>query len=345
MNLAPGASYDTCLGVTTALQFVIILIKIKNLTSMQNLFSKLPYQITGDSYEQLKKYDPNSRKKVNILGWFAFIPSFLWFMSCFLLCHNILITGLGIALLSGIVAAIVIFIFERNIVQSVKTHWILTSLRVLLGLLIAVFSSVILDLVIFKNDIDHFAQVKMISREEEKVKEATSSLQTATARLNNEMEGASDSKRKGFGRIAKEKKEQVLEEKNKLASLESGLVKIKFNIADTSNLQAKQMEIGLGLNTILNRVKLLHEFVSQNILAFWAWFILLLIGILLEVFGVLTKCFYPKSSYEEDLEAIRTMMANKRRMVLEQSIYYTNLGVTGREALDKMKNRNQSILN
>ena len=55
---------------------------------MPNLFSKLPYQVTGDSYEELKKYDPNSRKKINILGWFAIIPSFLWFISCFLLCYK-----------------------------------------------------------------------------------------------------------------------------------------------------------------------------------------------------------------------------------------------------------------
>ncbi len=312
---------------------------------MPNLFSKLPYQITGDSYEQLKKYDPNSRKKINILGWFAFIPSFLWFISSFLLCYKILVTGFGIALLSGIVASVMIFIFERNIAQSVKTHWILTSLRVTLGLFIAVFSSVILDLVIFKNDIDHYAQEQIINREEQKVNDASNSFQAATDRFNKEMEGASNSKMKGFGRIAKEKKEQVMEEKIKLAQAESILVKIKSGLADTANPEFKQMVAGMGLNTILNRIKLLHEFVNQNSLAFWAWFILLMIGVLLEVFGVLTKCFYPKSSYEEDLEAIRTMMANKRKMVLEQSIYYTNLGVHGREALDKMKTRNQSILN
>ncbi len=35
----------------------------------------------------------------------------------------------------------------------------------------------------------------------------------ATDRFNKEMEGASNSKMKGFGRIAKEKKEQEMEEK------------------------------------------------------------------------------------------------------------------------------------
>lgn len=312
---------------------------------MQNLFSKLPYQITGDSYEQLKKYDPDSRKKISILGWFTIIPSFLWFISSFLLCYKILGTGCGIALLSGIIAAAMIFIFERNIVQSNKTHWILTSLRIFLGLCIAVFSSVIIDLVIFKNDIDHYAQEQMINREEQKVKDASITFQAATDRFNNEMEGGSNSKMKGFGRIAKEKKEQVLEEKIKLAKADSSLVKLKSVFADTESPEFKQMSEGMGLDTILNRIKLLHEFVIQNRLAFWAWFILLMIGVLLEVFGVITKSFYPKSAYEEDLETVRMIMANKRKMVLEQSIYYTNLGVHGREALNKMENRNQSILN
>jgi len=312
---------------------------------MPNLFSKLPYQITGDSYEQLKKYDPNSRKKISILGWFAIIPSFLWFISCFLLCYKILETGFGIALLAGTVAALMIFIFERNIVQSVKANWVLTTLRITLGLFIALFSSVILDLVIFKNDIDYYAQTQMISREEQKVKEASSSFQIATDRFNKEMEGSSNSKMKGFGRIAKEKKEQVFEEKKKLAQAESELLKLKERLTQTSNPGSMQTFSGMGLNTILNRVKLLHEFVNQNTLAFCAWFILLMIGALLEIFGVLTKCFYPKSAYEEDLDAIKLMMANKRRMVLEQSMYYANVGVHGRDALNKMETRNQSILN
>lgn len=312
---------------------------------MSNLFSKLPYQITGDSYEQLKKYDPNSRKKISILGWFAIIPSFLWFISSFLLCYKILETGVGIAMLAGIVAALIIFIFERNIVQSVKANWILTTLRITLGLFIAVFSSVILDLVIFKNDIDYYAQAQMISREEQKVREASSSFQVATDRFNKEMEGASNSKMKGFGRIAKEKKEQVIEEKKKFAQAEAELQKLKERLTQTDNPGSMQMFSGMGLNTILNRVKLLHEFVNQNTLAFWAWFILLMIGALLEIFGVLTKCFYPKSAYEEDLDVIRLMMANKRRVVLEQSMYYANVGVHGREALSRMETRNQSILN
>lgn len=312
---------------------------------MNNLFSKIPYHITGDSYEQLKKYEPNSRKKISILGWFAIIPSFLWFISCFLLCYKILETGFGIAILSGIVAAFIIFIFERNIVQSVKANWFLTFLRITLGLFIAVFSSVILDLVIFKNDIDYYAKTQIIGVKEQKVKDAANNVEAATKRFNDEMEGASKSKKQGFGRIAKEKKAQVGEEKTKLKKLEDELKNIKAGFTQVENPLSADASSSMGLNTILNRVKLLHEFVNQNILAFWAWLILLMIGILLEIFGVLTKCFYPISAYEEDQDAIRLIMDNKRKMLLQQSLYYTSIGVHGREALNKMETRNQSLLN
>jgi hypothetical protein len=185
----------------------------------------------------------------------------------------------------------------------------------------------------------------MVSDQEQKVKAASNSFQIATDRLNTEMEGGSNSKIKGFGRIAKEKKEQVGEEKTKLTEAEGELKYIKAGLTQAKNPLSAQASTSMGLNTILNRVKLLHEFVNQNILAFWAWFILLMIGVLLEVFGVLTKCFYPKSAYEEDQDAIRLMMDNKRKMLLEQSMYYTSIGVHGREALNKMETRNQSLLN
>ena len=312
---------------------------------MPNLFSQLPYLITGDNYDRLKKYDPNSRKKISILGWFTIIPTFLWFLSSFLLSYKILESGLLIALLTGVIAGTMIFIFERNIVQSIKTHWFLTLLRVTLGLLISIYSSVILDLVIFKSDIDYYAQFQLINSQEQKVKDASQNLQVATDIFNKEMEGASNSKMKGFGRIAKEKKEQVIDKKTKLAESEAGLLKIKEEMSHTANPVSMQLFSGLGLNTILNRIKLLHEFVNQNTMALWAWIILLMIGTLLEIFGVLTKCFYPKSAYEEDQEAVIQMMANKRRIVLEQSMYYHKVGMHGREALDSMENRNRSILN
>lgn len=312
---------------------------------MQNIISKIPYQITGDCYEELLKYDANSRKKISILGWSVIIPSFLWFISSFLLCYKILGTGFWIAMVAGIIAAIVIFIFERNIVQSAKTNWILTFLRVSLGISIALFSSVILDLVIFKNDIDYFAKAKKIEAQEQKVKQLQSNYKDAEDRFNKEMDGASNTKMKGFGQIAKEKKEQARGIKVILDQAENDLKTLKENYSITNNSSLNHTFSDLGLNTILNRIKLLHEFVNQNILAFWAWFILLMIGVLLEIFGVLTKCFYPKSIYEEDMDAISIIMANKRKVVLEKSIYYTNLGIHGRAAMNQLENNAPKILN
>lgn len=310
---------------------------------MFNLLSRLPYQITGDNYEQLKTYDANSRKKISILGWFAIIPTFLWFLSSFLLCYKILETELVPAMVAGSMAAMVIFIFERNIVQSAKVHGVLMLLRVTLGLFIALFGSVILDLVIFKSDIEYYAKDKFIASEEKKVKDAKQDFQVATDNFNHEMEGSSNSRMKGFGSIAKEKKVQVADEKQKLADAQARLEQIKNGVTDINSPVYAKTVAGMGLNTILKRVMLLHEFVSENVLAFWAWFVLLMIGVLLEVFGVLTKCFYPRSAYEQDQQAIELLRANKRRMVLEQSGYYTNLGVHGREAMSLMENRTQNL--
>ena len=312
---------------------------------MTTFFSTLPYHITGDNYEQLKKYDANSRKKISILGWFAVIPSFLWFVSAYLLCGQILGTNKWVALLAGFVAASLIFIFERSIVQSKKTNLFMMFCRLSLGFLIAAFSSVILDLVIFENDIAHFAKTQFIKTEEAKLTNTTLKLETATENFNKEMEGGSNSKQRGFGVIAKQKKEQVTQASTDVAAAKASLEKTNNILSNPNDPQYQSIQNQLGLNTILNRVKLLHEFVMQNTLAFVAWLILLLIGIFLEVFGVLTKCFYPKSAYEADVEAVETILANKRRQALEQSVYYTSIGVHGRHATSLMDNRNTQFLN
>ncbi len=52
---------------------------------MPNIFNTLPYHITGDSPELLKKYDSNSRKKIIQLGWFALMPALLWLITGYLI--------------------------------------------------------------------------------------------------------------------------------------------------------------------------------------------------------------------------------------------------------------------
>lgn len=310
---------------------------------MLKIFAKIPYLITDDSYGKLKQYDPNSRKKISILGWFAIIPSIMWFLSTFLMCHNLLETSVTAAIISATIASIIIFIFERSIVQSTKNHWLLFILRISMGICVALISSVCLDLVIFKNDIDAFARVKMIQEMENKVSEARNNYSESRNVFFQELDGAGGSKMKGFGKIAAKKEAQMNEEKTKLDKIETMLDSTKQEINNNPNV--KRLNSALGLNTILNRVRLLHEFVIQDKFALVMWSILLAVGFFLEVFGLFTKCCSPKSAYEKDVQVLEHLMANKRKIIIEQSDYYSQIGIPGREALDGISFKAPTFLN
>jgi hypothetical protein len=297
---------------------------------MDTLFSRLPYVITGDDYATLKKYDVNSRKKISSLGWLVVIPVFTWFITGYLVAANILSTGVYVAFLTGGIAAFIIFIFEHSIVHSKKVKWPLVTFRIIMGICIALFSSMILDLIFFKNDIQHFAESQILVKQEARVDTAHAETIRLMTAYTGEMDGQSGSRNKGYGPISKEKYNLYKEAEQKELKEELKLKDMKGALANPDSQEYKVLVDQLGMNTILNRLKLLDDLAVSNKKVLFIWLLFIIIGGCLEFMCILTKLWSDRTAYEEDVEAYEIILAHKREQILQQSIFYTKMGVDGR---------------
>lgn len=316
----------------------------KIIEKMDTLFSRLPYAITGDDYTTLKNYDVSSRKKISSLGELVVIPVFMWFITGYLVAANILITGKFVAFFTGSIAAVIIFIFERSIVHSKKVKWPLVIFRIIMGLCIALFSSVVLDLIFFKNDIQHFAEDQILVKQEATVDTAHAETIHLMTAYTGEMDGHGGSGDKGYGPIAKEKYNLYKEAELKELQEEKKLKVMKMGLANPNSKEYNKLLSQLGMNTILNRLNLLDKLAAKNKKVFLLWVLFMIIGGSMEFMCILTKIWSGKTAYEEDMEAYETILANKREQILQQSSFYTELGINGRGIENTTKNKHTILI-
>lgn len=296
-----------------------------------NLLELLPYWITGDSYRTLKNYDVNSRKKISQLGWFVLLPTMLWFITGYLAQSELLGGSVLLGLTTALICAIFIFIIERSIVMARRSHWALVCTRVVLGLLVAGIGSFIIDLVVFKSDIDHYAIQK--KQEEFRLhRDSIARLELAwTDSLHREMTGKGGSRQRGLGAISQVLKHQVLDLKMVGARLDFMQATEGKTLFDADGSLQQGTSKRLGLNTMAHRAVLLHELIAKDSFTGVMWLALLALGVLIEVIPIISKLATPKSAFELDVEAYEEMLANRRKTTLQKSNFYA--GMTPQERL------------
>lgn len=287
----------------------------------------LPYRITGDSYELLQRYDADSRKKIMQLGWFVLTPTLLWFITGFLLSSQLLGHSVTASLITGGICCFFIFIVERSIILAKKTHWMLVLFRIILGLCVAFFGSALLDLVIFKGDIDHYARDKHISELQAKADSAIGSVNEASQKLNEEMRGTGGSRLRGYGMISEELKGQQEEARQRANQKEQDILHAQKVLSDPGHPEYEAMNEKLGMNTIAYRAELLHELLRRDSFKMTIMILLLIIGFLLEFMPILTKLGSKPTAYELDQEAIGLILTNRRTQALQRSNYHAQLGI------------------
>ena len=109
--------------------------------------------LTGYSYDLVMSCSEASKKSVKKYTSALLIIMILWFLIGFLFSEEYLKLPIWGATISGIILTIIIIQIERQIILGSKNKWS-TSFRVLLGFVMAVLGSVIVDQIIFKEDIE-----------------------------------------------------------------------------------------------------------------------------------------------------------------------------------------------
>lgn len=313
---------------------------------MTNFFNTLPYRITGDNPATLAKYDVNSRKKIIQLGYMALLPVIIWFITGFLTSYNVLGSSLFVSLLVAIFCAGIVFMVERTIVMSNRISKFGVVSRSILGVLIALIGSSMLDLIIYQDDIDFKIKSELLAKNKEDLDIKSELVNAKTAELHNEMFGKGGTGMKGYHKASRSIEDQLNDMKKQRDNASENFDSIKKVISDPNHAQYETMKGMQGMNTIVYRHEKLFEILKSSNYEIAFYCFILFISIILEVLPLIIKKSLKDTAYELDLAAQEVLLENRRKKILDKSANFTSMNQYQREVYDTFKQNNKfSLLN
>ena len=126
---------------------------------MKNILLKFSCLLTGDSYRIVSNESIKSQQKIKTYGLIVLIISSVWGLNGFLLSTSFmkLDTVQTIGLVSLFIAFIMIF--EMIIIRMSNVEKVMRRLRITLAVASAIIGSIIMDEIIFKNDVANQIEV------------------------------------------------------------------------------------------------------------------------------------------------------------------------------------------
>ena len=131
---------------------------------MKDIWLKTGCFITGHNYEIVKNSSELSAKAVRKYLSAILIVSILWGFIGYSFSHRYLHTGLAGSIAAAVVLVIIVIQIERQIILSIGKNSLVVVFRIIIGIVMAVIGSVIIDQIIFREDVEK-ARVSNIQAE------------------------------------------------------------------------------------------------------------------------------------------------------------------------------------
>ncbi len=121
---------------------------------MKDLWLKTGCYITGYNYSLIKNSSEASAKTVKKFLSAILIVSILWAFIGYSFAQRYLHSGITGCILVSLIMVIIVIQVERQIILSVGRNKLVPVFRILLGIVMAIIGSVIIDQIIFKDDVE-----------------------------------------------------------------------------------------------------------------------------------------------------------------------------------------------
>jgi hypothetical protein len=121
---------------------------------MKDIWLKTGCYITGYNYALIKNSSEASAKTVKKFLSAILIVSILWGFIGYSFAQRYLHTGITGSVLVSLIMIIIVIQVERQIILSVGKNKLVPVFRILLGIVMAIIGSVIIDQIIFKDDVE-----------------------------------------------------------------------------------------------------------------------------------------------------------------------------------------------
>lgn len=131
---------------------------------MTDLWVKLGCFLTGWNYQILQSCTESSRKQLKKYISAILILIILWAFVGYSFSERYIQTQWWGSAIAGLIFVTIIVQIERQIILSLGKTWVLALLRVLIAFIMAIIGSVIIDQIIFKEDIEK-KMIEIVDRE------------------------------------------------------------------------------------------------------------------------------------------------------------------------------------
>ncbi len=121
---------------------------------MKNILLKLACSIIGYNYDILKSCSEGSHKALKKYFSAIILISILWCLIGFNFYQRYLHGDNFTSLIAGVIMVVAIIMIERQIILTVQKNWFGFIFRALIGVVMALIGSVIIDQIIFKDDVE-----------------------------------------------------------------------------------------------------------------------------------------------------------------------------------------------
>jgi hypothetical protein len=311
---------------------------------------KLSCALSGYDYKEVKNQNHKSKNRIVTYGVVMLIPMTLWFINGVILGTRLFELNFFVSLLFGTVLCLIIWVFERSIIQLDKNKY-LSILRFTLGGLFALLGSFLLDEIIFQHDIHN--EIMIIKKEErkrnlldfdkqheEKLNQINSSIHLADnwakikqTEATQEADGTGGTKSRGFEKVAQHKQQIADKEADKVKAMESDKKKLLANYESNRLAEESTFNKEFKENSILLNMRAMFQVISNSIGALLIWLIFTLILAAFEFLVIIIKMVSKPTDYEDYIELesnikksdLSSIWENKQRMLQAGlSPYYNN---------------------
>lgn len=287
--------------------------------------------LTGDNYQLVVVDTPASKKKIVAMALAMMVPVLIWVFNGFMLASQVLETGFGWAVLTGLVCGIIVFFIEKLIVMANGNGW-LTFFRICIGFIVAALGSIAIDEVVFNKDIDtSVASIKVNAIQQSKdeaaaefmklngndkldkaIKNAQAKYDEAELAVIREADGTYGTGKRGAGKITALKDKKAAARKADLDKLVAQKAGIDQEMDKSVKNAEDKRAASFNEHALLIRIKALFKLVAKDgyMLATYILFTLLLF--FFEFLVVVLKLTWKKTNYERKLEMIEEI--GQRRM-------------------------------
>lgn len=320
--------------------------------------------LLGEDFEILKTETPQSKKKILLMGSILFVPVTMWFFQGYFLSSIILGQGVLLSALVGIICAALIFIIERSIIMIPSASRWVKLLRYSIGFIIAAIGSIILDEVLFHNDINNhmanYQEVKLqqdlepidneyelpLERRRLKMENLKSAWDVSLRDATSEADGTSGSGNTGVGKIALMKLEAA---NKKEAAYEQAKAEYDTMFADYTKKRSeaeKRINEAFDSNSLLTRLKVLFNFIATDIAMLLVWLLFTGLLFLMEFMVVIVKSSYPETSYEVRVKSQELLHKNRYEKILQRELKLYNPALEGpvaQQAQDLVNQQSQYL--